>query len=298
MSPGDDEWPLRASDAAFTSAGWARQAETIYAAALKRQDVDPLTATLWIEHWVKRPHWGQPPKLAELLARGPVGSKAAFAYLGFPGRTGKLRKVLACIRRHHHALRADTQCWGIGGYALLAVNQPRAVVNWLSDWRDRDDAQSWMLLNLVYALRALRRDREANEVSRRAAALAPDHCTPYHFLWLILDHLFDGQAAMARGGLEGLDLSTFDSRNSYLYRLALLLLELSEARPNLSRGARRKASRDLASMNRSLRFGVDTHAAIVQLFHRAVRFMARDYGRIDGIFWKLAARMNPPLKRV
>jgi hypothetical protein len=163
---------------------------------------------------------------------------------------------------------------------------------------DRADAQSWMLLNLVYALRALGRDREANEVSRRAAALAADHCTPYHFLWLILDHLFDGQAAMARGRLNGLNLSTFDSKNSYLYRLAQLLLEIAEARPNLSRGARRKASRDLAAMNRSLRFGVDTHAAIMQLFHRAVRFMARDYSRIHGIYWKLAARMNLPLRRV
>jgi len=297
VTGGDAEALLRCADRAFEGAGWVRPAERIYAKAFKRNGVHPLVATLWIERWVARPHWRRIlPQLGDLLARGEVGRMAAVAYFNFLGRTRALRRILACIRRHRQALRADTEIWGTVGYALLSVGQRRGVVTWLSDWPDRVEARPWMLLNLVYALRGLHRDGQANKVSHRALELQPDHCTPYHVLWLALDDLLDGDGRAARSRFDGLDPSTFEANKSYLYRLARLLLDLDEARPDVPREERRKASRELASIGRTLAFKVSTHAAVLHLYHRAVRSMAQDYGPVRGCVWSLLRWMNPPRK--
>ena len=150
---------------------------------------------------------GLPPRMGELLAKGNVGHHAAVAFLGIAGRTRSHRKVRTLIRRHRQALRADTECWGTASFALLAVERRRDVLEWMSDWPQRTDAKPWMLLNLVYALRAERHDRVAGKVSRALLQLPPDHCTAYHVLWLALDDLLDGDGQGARSRLEGLDLS-------------------------------------------------------------------------------------------
>lgn len=296
-----DECLLRAADDAFTLARWARRAERVYLAALDRTDVDPLVATLWIEHWVKRPHLGLPPQMGDLLARGEVGRRAAAAYLEWLGLKKARARLRVFLRRYQQSLAADTRCWGAVGYALLKVGKRRKVVQWMDDWPRRDDSQPWMLLNLVYALRADHRDRAANLVSRRALELAPDHCTAYHVLWLALDELLDDQVNEAHSRFDKLDQASlgvsFDTSKSYLYRLVRILLQLADARPSVPRTMRRKASRDLVALNRELAFKADIHAAILHAYRRAVRWMARDYGPVRRMFWVLSRELTGPLKR-
>ena len=154
MTDGDSEWPLQAADAAFGNAGWTRRVERIYDKALERNDVDPMVATLWSQRWVARPRLRPfPKKLGTLLARGEVGRRAAVVYFKSLGRLRASRRISACVRRHRQALRADAECWGIVGYALLSIEKRRCAVTWMSDWPERADAQPWMLLNLVYVLR-------------------------------------------------------------------------------------------------------------------------------------------------
>jgi hypothetical protein len=252
---------------------------------------------LWVERWAARPHLRRfPPQFGELLAQGEVGREAAVGYFTFLGNSRALHRTLACIRRHRRALRADTECWGIVGFALLLIGRRRSVVKWLSDWKERADARPWMLGNLVYALRGLRRDGQANQVSRRALELPRDYYTADHVLWLALDDLLDGDGRAARSQLDGLDVSTFDAEKNYLHRLARLLLDLNESRPDVRREQRRKASRELASIGRALAFQTDTLAAIQHLYYRAVRSMSRDYGPVRGFLWKLRRWVSPPLK--
>ena len=93
-----------------------------------------------------------------------------------------------------------------------------------------------------------------------------------------------------------LDLSTFDAKNSYLYRLARLLMDLEEAQPDVSREARRKARSELASIGQTLTSIAAVHGAILRVYHRAVRSIARNYGPFRGFVWKLIRWMNPPRK--
>ena len=72
-------------------------------------------------------------------------------------------------------------------------------------------------------------------MSRRALELVRDGYTAFHVIWLALDDLLDDGGGEARSLLDGLDLSTFDAKNRYLYRLARLLLDLQEARPDVPR---------------------------------------------------------------
>ena len=151
----DSEWPLQAADRAFGDAGWTKTVEAIYKGALALENVNPQVATLWVNRWAARPHWGHPQLLGELLARGEVGRKAAIAYFVHLGRTKRSRAIFACVRRHRERLRADTECWGIVGYSLTATSHYRVALDWPGDWADRSDARPWMLMNLVDSLLAL-----------------------------------------------------------------------------------------------------------------------------------------------
>src|SRR6185503_15505341 len=49
--------------------------------------------------------------------------------------------------------------------------RPRPVIDWLSDWKQRPNAESWMLYNLILMLQRVRRYDEALEVLRHAVTL-------------------------------------------------------------------------------------------------------------------------------
>ena len=61
------------------------------------------------------------------------------------------------LHRHRSWLTKDDQAWGTVGYTLTSMRRRRAVVKWLASWRDRPNAEPWMLSNLVVALRNLGR---------------------------------------------------------------------------------------------------------------------------------------------
>ena len=62
----------------------------------------------------------------------------------------------------------------------------------------RRDAQPWMLINLVLALRSLGDDAQANRVSRMALELPSDYTSNYHRLWLALDKRYPATATPHR----------------------------------------------------------------------------------------------------
>jgi hypothetical protein len=296
---GNSEWPLWAADKAFKDNGWDRQAEAIYSGALDRSDVHPQVGSLWIEHCASRGHWRCARRLGGLLAQGEVGRRAMVAYLQAVGRAKKSGKIAGCLRRHRQILREHTPCWGIVGYALTSIERHRAAAEWLRDWPDRRDAQPWMLINLVIALRALRRDDQANAVSRHALQLEADYTTASHAIWLALDELLkidgDGSAAAAR--LDGLDPARFDQTNQYLFKLARLLVQRAQAQPAERASVRRATSRDLASMTRTSFIPAEDHGAVLHAYNRAVRRMARDHGPVAGLLWKLARQLHAPRKQ-
>jgi hypothetical protein len=291
---GTADWPIRAANNVFVQAGWGRQAEETYHEFLDRAEAHPLVGALWIERRAAVKDWTCGRRLDPLLSRGEIGRRAMVAYLTALGGAGALAPIRACIRRHRARLRQDTGCWGSAGYALMAARRPRAAAVWLSDWADRGDAQPWMLINLVLALRALCRVSDANRVSRRALELAADSTTPYHRLWLAVDEALDGDSHAAAEQVRQIDASSLKTTNLYLYRLAALLIQSRQALPGQRRGTLKETGKALDYLGLHIAIPADDLGAVVKTYRRAVLRMARERGGVRGMLWLLCHWLTPP----
>ena len=119
QTDGSDEWPLRTADAAFTKARWARAAESTYSAALQKDSVHPLTATLWIEQLGQAAPLGASTRDGLATGQGQRRTPCSRRLPWDRGVARSHRKVRTLIRRHRQALRADTECWGTAALPFL-----------------------------------------------------------------------------------------------------------------------------------------------------------------------------------
>lgn len=98
----------------------------------------------------------------------------------------------------------------MASYALSSQERYSAMLHWMGDWRERDDLPAWALDNLSLALRALKRDAEAAEVSRLSLQRDPNNHDA--MAWLVGDAaLADDREAVAEwlARLEGAELRAF-----------------------------------------------------------------------------------------
>jgi tetratricopeptide (TPR) repeat protein len=293
---GTSDWPIWAANHALVQAGWVREAEAIYESFLDRPEVHPQLGALWIERRAARKKWRCGRRLDTLLKQGEIGRRALVAYVSALGNAQARGPIRACIRRHRKALRQYTSCWGNVGYALLSVGRHRATAGWLSDWSARGDAEPWMLINLVLALRTLRRVSEANRVSRRALELTSDHTVGQHQLWLALDEAIAGDCDAAAERYRRIDPASFKATNVYLYRLAGLLLRAQEpqAEPGQTRRVLKETGRELVQLGRKAAIPANSYRAVRHAYHRVVRRVARRRGPVRGSLWLLFRWLDPP----
>lgn len=130
------------------------------------------------------------------------------AYLEALMKAGEKHKARQFIASLEQPLRAHLQTWGHAGYILLSIGDTQKTIEWLSDWRNREGVEVWMLWNLALALRKDSRNREANEVSRYALTLQPDHLTQSNLLVLAFDELLEGNLANASSRLQKINEPT------------------------------------------------------------------------------------------
>jgi cellulose synthase operon protein C len=302
-----DTWPLNAAYDALARAHWLGDARHIFEELLglpapsansqERFPVHPWVGALWIRACAARNDWSWGRRLDSLLARGDIGTQALGAYVREIGKARRGRLVRRCLKRYREALRADSLRWGISLYALVMIKDVRGAARWGSDWAERQDAQAWMLSNLVLALRALHRDAEANAVSRHALTLPADDRSKYHQLWLALDKALIGETGVAAGWLQGVAASTCDATHRLLHSWVQGLTELQQA-PPAKRGAvfaavRRqwhKAAAESASL-------AEDSPAALHAYRQCVLRLARDRGGFVAWLWSLCRRLAPTLQR-
>jgi len=112
------------------------------------------------------------------------------------------RLLLAWVlRRCEPVLRADERSWGEASYALCLLNEFRAVVRWLHDWRARERPPAYALANLAGSLAVLGRWDELGDVVQHTLQRQP--AQEDMRLWQLLGHARAGdlpalQAALAR----------------------------------------------------------------------------------------------------
>ncbi|MEK7831312.1 MAG: hypothetical protein AAB401_09525, partial [Acidobacteriota bacterium] len=127
-------------------------------------------------------------------------------------------------------LRAHNQTWAHAGFIWMSLGDSRKAIEWLSDWRNREGVEPWMLWNLALAFRKEDRDRESLEICRQAVTLQPDHMTQSHILFIAFDELLAGDLANATSRLEKINEPTLRDWDSQLLQLVRALERFQSAR--------------------------------------------------------------------
>jgi tetratricopeptide (TPR) repeat protein len=216
--------PLRRALESFKAAGWERQLDAAFEKAMDLPNVAPQVAPLWVERLRATNRIARAVKEVDaLVARGDeVGISAASALIGEAADAKQLRLVHSLVRRHGKLLATNDQAWGVVGYAFQTLGEPRRVVRWMSDWRERKNAAAWALLNMNLSLRRLGRNAEAAEVTQHALTLNADRSLPKHLLWRAADLLGQNCPHEANGCFARVDLDSLDVYNKVLHSTVTL----------------------------------------------------------------------------
>ncbi len=182
-------WILTQAAAAFDREGRAKELDRLLKKKVRAQEVRPEVAALWVARRTLQGKWGVHKALRFLMSRKEVGRSAVLTYLDQLGRAyqrakEKLDVTLQVRLRWHFGrilkahgtwLHADMEGWGKVGYALTTIGRPTQAIRWLQDWKQRPQAESWMLYNLVLMLVTKRRHDESRDVIRHAVNLRHQH---------------------------------------------------------------------------------------------------------------------------
>lgn len=228
----DSDWPLRTACQAFCDADWLTELDNLLDEMLDQPDVYPEVGTLWAE---RQQALGRDPSAERLpqllLTRGRVGERAVYAWVKGLIRAGEPGPLRRFVRRNRHWLRESTYGWGAVGFGWTSLHDWKNAVRWLSDWRERSDAQPWMLVNVAEALRVYRRDAEAADVSRHALQIPPGHGVELHRLWLAVDDFVAGRYAEADQVVQAIDPQSLDADYRLLHTLLTCSLDIAQAEP-------------------------------------------------------------------
>lgn len=231
--PDDVQWAHRT----LSDRGWGAQAEDVLAVAVA---ATPGYATAWL--WARNARgWWASRRVARRMRTLPdqAWRGAAAGWLDNLGERERGRAAAAFTRRHRERLRADTFLWGKAGYALVAGEANRAAATWMADWRERADAQPWMLHNAALAWRMVGSDAAADAVSAHLANLPPHDFTTSHRRWNALALALAGDGTAAQERLDAIERPTEgdDLETRLLHDLALAACHLATAGPEQRREA-------------------------------------------------------------
>lgn len=102
------------------------------------------------------------------------------------------------LTRHQAVVARHTPLWGKAGYLLAQTGNWRAMARWMGDWRQRPDAQPWMLGNLAHALNETDNEPELRHLLEHVLTVPRDNATVRLEIWRAAFLLADGDAAPAR----------------------------------------------------------------------------------------------------
>jgi tetratricopeptide (TPR) repeat protein len=198
----------------------------------QKEETNAAVAALWIERLGNRRSTVPGRFLRRWLGRGDEGTLVVAAWIDdIPRR--RWWQFDRWVRRHDAQLRANILLWGKIGYAFAAQSKFRQCVEWMHDWRDRHDSESWMLWNLVHCLRRLQQAATAREVSGWAIERGlQDLYLDTHRTEVALGLAMDGEAAAASRLLSLIQPGNLPSNERRLvYSLALNLVGITNAPP-------------------------------------------------------------------
>ncbi len=220
-----ESWAIARAAGALDERGRRRTADDVLDQRISTAQCGTGLAEFWVERQVRRGRWRLHKQLKALQASGEPGRRAVVRYLDLMGEAFQAardnRDVTTpwtlryhfhrLFRNHRDWLKSDVQGWGKVGYLLTCIGRPQPVIDWLSDWRQRPNAESWMLYNLTIMLQRRRRHEEARELIRHAVSLRHTENLYESFrVWAAFEEALQGNAAEAEAHLATLPAGELD----------------------------------------------------------------------------------------
>jgi cellulose synthase operon protein C len=271
---------------ALRGAGWEAVADPASIAATVSGETNPYLAEAWVAAMAQRREWRACRRTVARLASGSeIRRRALIAFLNTLGGARAGWELRRSLRVHDQELRADTLLWGSAGYALFSVGRLRAARSWLADWRNRSDAQPWMLFNL--ALAEMRQSGLAAALPAHEGALAlavRDHTTPLHAVRVAYGEALEGNYARAADLLAGVATAPGDPESETFRMLAEAMVGLGRAEHDFPwfRARAREARRTFLPVRAAHRW-----TPLARVVTRCAWRMAVRHGRWPDRLWAL-----------
>ncbi|MBC8870396.1 MAG: tetratricopeptide repeat protein [Planctomycetes bacterium] len=280
----DSPWPISAAVESLVSAGWEGAAEQTLENLLFNEDVHVEAASQWVKLCAARRDWKCADQLPKLCERGEIGLQATYTYVEALLQAGNAVKLKRFFRENESWLREHTFAWGSAGYGLTGLREYRVAAEWQSDWRDREDLEPWMLVNVAEGLRAIGRDAEAVEASQLALSMPPAYGQHLHYLWLAVDEALRGNITAAKEHLEDVDVESLDEDYQFLQTMIGGIVEMAEASPDeagrVFRDERRRIGRARAAFK-----AYQQEPARRRAYRRSLAMVAKYRGTFAAKLW-------------
>jgi predicted Zn-dependent protease len=287
---------VREAVGAFDAAGWGARATDELRARAFEPGANPEVAGLWAE----RAATATAPeavaaRLPELVPLNPdAGREAVLSTVWALAATGK--PVQPVVQQYGELLRSDDASWARAGAALAAAGNHAGAAAWLADWRDRADAEAWMLRPLALAYRMLDQDDRAAEVCRAAVKLGgPDDVLSDFRAWLALDLALAGQTDDAQAQVSKVDAVGLSDGTRLVLALAEAVLMVRRAGPGGRSAAFREAKEHLKSAAGSCA-ATDVPAGAARAYRRVVSCVSGIAGTLSAKLWAVWQRLAPWVK--
>lgn len=290
-----DEKSLEEAARVLCQAGLTNEVEQ---SLLNRLDAGFHISNLWVKLAAEQGQLQMRQQQIEQLPANHAGKlNAVMSFAVALGRAKKLPALYAWAKRHDALLRSLPLSWGMVGHAFSMALDDRGVIDWMHDWQQRGDAQSWMLINLALAMRGLGRYAEAQEISRHSLAqAAPDYTTPFHETWLLFDNALAGNTKAVRQYFDEHDAAQLDANHQWIAALSRALLYTLQ-RPE-TEAAFDDARRHLAQTAKAIRDPIDRDAAFAVAYRKCVRQIAGNCGGLQPMLWSVWRTWQPLLPKL
>lgn len=290
VTPCESSTPLSMAVQAFTDAKWQPQALQVLNQALDDPQSHPDVCGHW--GWLNgKGQYDCGPRLRELAERGKAAQGAFQAYFDALFAEHSDRAALRFLTENRGWLRERTFTWGLGGWALTHLREFKQAAEWLADWRQRPDAEPWMLVNAAEGLRFLRRDAEAAEVSHYALTLPPAHGQHLHHLWLAADAVCQRQLEQAQQHLPEVRTRDLDEDYEFLATVVEGVVEMATAPRAQLRLVFRKV-RQRVDKSRAGYTGYVKEPARQRVYRRCLIELARYRGGLAAWLWACYRWLN------
>jgi len=282
--PCDSPWPISAAIEALVDAGWEEAARRTLETLLFDEDTQVEIGPQWVKLCTARRIWKCAEQLPRLCECGEIGLRATYAYVEALLQSGKALKLKRFIRKNRKWLRERTFTWGSAGFGLTGLREYRLAAQWQSDWRDREDVEPWMLVNVVESLRATGRGKKAVEASHLALSMPPAYGQHLHHLWLATDEAVRGNIAAAKEHLESAVGESLDDDYQFLLTMAEGIVEMAEASPDEAGRVFRDVRRRIVRARTAFKT-YPQEPARRQVYRRTLAAVARHRGTLFAKLW-------------